>query len=270
MAGPSESRPGGSVQSVERTLDLFEALFEAGRPVSLSELSQQVELPLGTTHRLLATLLVRGYARQAADSRAYAIGFKVIDWASRIGPGQLIDLARPHMQTLMEETGETVNLCTLDRTQIVYADQVAAQRMVRMFTEVGNRAPIHSSGSGKALLAFRPEDQRSALLGQIEYKGFTSKTITTMDRMERELEKIRACGYSVDDGEFEEGVRCIAAPVLNGAGHSIAAISISGPASRITPDRIEAFAAKVMRCAGRVSTALGFGKRAARSPARKR
>lgn len=268
MTRPSENRPAPSVQSVNRTLDLLEALFEAGRPVSLSELSQQVELPPGTTHRLLAALLTRGYVWQAAESRAYSIGFKVIDWASRIGPGQLIDLARPHMQALMEETGETVNLCTLVRNQIVYTDQIASPRMVRMFADLGNRAPIHSTGSGKALLAFGPEAQRSALLVQIEYRRFTSNTITNMDLLERELEKIRACGYSVDDGEFEEGVRCIAAPVLNGGGHSIAAISVSGPASRITPDSIKAFAAKVMRCANRVSNALGFGKPAVRWPKR--
>src|SRR5215471_20501717 len=144
-------RPSGSVQSVDRTFDLFEALVEAGKPVALSELSARVGLPLGTTHRLLATLTARGYARQDPESRAYAIGYKVMDWATRIGANQLLEVARPPMRHLMEETGETVNLVILDRTQIVYADQVAPERLVRMFTEVGNRAPIHSSGAGKVL-----------------------------------------------------------------------------------------------------------------------
>ncbi len=258
-----------SVQSVERTLDLFEALLDAGRPVTISELGRRVELPLGTAHRLLATLVARGYARQD-ESRCYAVGFKVIDWASRIGPGQLIDLARPLMTTLMEETGETVNLVTLDRTQIVYADQVAPQRLVRMFTQVGNRAPLHSSGSGKALLAFRPPEAATALLEQIELKGYTPRTITTAAAMQKELVRVRERGYAIDDGEFEDGVRCIAAPVLNGAGNAIAAISISGPASRVTPEKVDDYAQKVLRCAGRVSQALGFGKRGYRSAARRR
>src|SRR5947207_628085 len=97
--------PNLSVQSVDRTLDLFEALVEAGQPVSLSELSARARLPLGTTHRLLATLTARGYARQDAESRAYAIGYKVLDWATRIGANQLLEVARPPMRQLMHETG---------------------------------------------------------------------------------------------------------------------------------------------------------------------
>jgi len=125
MAAPKTQRTAGSVQSVERTFDLFEALVEAGQAVPLSELSVRAGLPLGTTHRLLATLTARGYARQDPESRAYAVGYKVMDWASRVGANQLLEVARPHLRTLMHETGETVNLVILDHTQIVYADQVA-------------------------------------------------------------------------------------------------------------------------------------------------
>ncbi len=258
MPSTASTRPPGSVQSVERTLDIFETLFEAGQPMSLSELGYRVELPLATTHRLLATLLSRGYARQDAETRAYALGYKVLYWASRMGADQLVALARPHMQVLVQETGETVNLVVLDRTQIVYADQIAPQRLVRMFTQVGNRAPIHSSGAGKALLAFRPPEQASALLAQLELRGYTPKTITTPERMERELERIRERGYAVDDGEFEEGVRCLAAPILNGEGTALAALSISGPANRFKPDKVELYSQKIVHCAARISDALGL------------
>ena len=263
----------GSVQSVERTFDLFEALVEAGQAVPLSELSVRAGLPLGTTHRLLATLTARGYARQDPETRAYAVGYKVMDWATRVGANQLLEVARPHMRTLMHETGETVNLVILDRTQIVYADQVAPERLVRMFTEVGNRAPVHSSGAGKALLAFRPLPEARALMTQLELKGYTSKTITSLGRLESALAQIRELGYAVDDGEFEEGVRCLAAPILNSSGISVAAISISGPASRVSPDKVAPFAQKLKRCAAKVSSALGYGQvpsRGTRAPRRSR
>lgn len=264
MASPIAQRSAGSVQSVERTFDLFEALVEAGQAVPLSELSVRAGLPLGTTHRLLATLTARGYARQDPESRAYAVGYKVMDWATRVGANQLLVVARPHMQALMEETGETVNLVILDRTQIVYADQVAPERLVRMFTEVGNRAPVHSSGAGKVLLAFRPLAEARVLMSQLELKGYTAKTITSQARLESALAGIREQGFAVDDGEFEEGVRCLAAPILNDGGVSLAAISISGPASRVSPDKVAPFSQKLKRCAAKISQALGIGQRSAR------
>lgn len=273
MIGSKAQRSAGSVQSVERTFDLFEALVEAGQAVPLSELSGRAGLPLGTTHRLLATLTARGYARQDPESRAYAVGYKVMEWATRIGANQLLEVARPHLRALMLETGETANLVILDRTQIVYADQVAPERLVRMFTEVGNRAPVHSSGAGKVLLAFRPLQDARALMAQLELKGYTSKTITTLARLEAALARIRELGYAVDDGEFEEGVRCLAAPILNHGGVSVAAISISGPASRVSPDKVAPFALKLKRCAAQVSHALGYGQapvRKTRAPARSR
>ncbi len=263
-------RPAGSVQSVERTFDLFEALVEAGTAVTLSELSARAELPLGTTHRLLATLTARGYARQDPESRAYAVGYKIMDWATRIGASQLLEVARPPMRQLMDETGETVNLVILDRTQIVYADQVAPERLVRMFTEVGNRAPVHSSGAGKVLLAFRPPAEARALMSELDLKGYTPKTITTLSRLEAALAEVRAQGFAVDDGEFEEGVRCLAAPILNGDGVSVAAVSISGPASRVSPDKVPPFSQKLRRCAARISEAMGYGPREANRPARVR
>jgi IclR family transcriptional regulator, acetate operon repressor len=268
MSAPQARRPTGSVQSVERTFDLFEALVEAGKTVTLSELSARASLPLGTTHRLLATLTARGYARQDPESRAYAVGYKVMDWATRVGANQLLEVARPPMRQLMDETGETVNLVILDRTQIVYADQVAPERLVRMFTQVGNRAPVHSSGAGKALLAFRPAAEARALMSELDLKGYTAKTITTLSRLESALAEIRAQGFAVDDGEFEEGVRCLAAPILNGDGVSVAAVSISGPASRVSPDKVAPFSVKLKRCAAKISEALGYGLREAVPPRR--
>ena len=174
------------------------------------------------------------------------------------------------MRLLMDEIGETVNLVILDRTQIVYADQVAPERLVRMFTEVGNRAPVHSSGAGKALLAFRPPAEARALMSQLDLKGYTPKTITTLSRLESALAEVRAQGFAVDDGEFEEGVRCLAAPILNGDGVSVAAVSISGPASRVSPDKVPAFSQKLRRCAAKISEAMGYGSREANPPPRTR
>ena len=107
-------------------------------------------------------------------------------------------------------------------------------------------------------------------MAQLELKGYTSKTITSLGRLEAALAQIRELGYAVDDGEFEEGVRCLAAPILNSGGISVAAISISGPASRVSPDKVAPFAQKLKRCAAKVSLALGYGQAPARATARTR
>ncbi len=250
--------PAAAVQSVDRTLDLFEALLEAGAGVPLGVLSERVKLPRGTTHRLLSALTARGYARQDPETRAYALGYKVVDLATRIGPNPLVSVARPAMRALMEQTGETVNLMTLDRAEVVYAEQVVPERLVRMSATVGNRSPVHASGAGKALLAFRPPEQARALMAQMDFRGFTPRTITGAAAFERELEAIRERGWAVDNAEFEEGVRCVAAPVRNSEGAAVAGLSISGPASRVTPDRVPQFADKVCRAAARISQALGW------------
>ncbi|WP_434598857.1 IclR family transcriptional regulator [Streptomyces sp. A5-4] len=222
--------PSGGVQSLERAFDLLERMADAGGEVGLSELSASSGLPLPTIHRLMRTLVACGYVRQQSNRR-YSLGPRLIrlgESASRL----LGTWARPFLARLVEATGETANMALLDGDEIVYVAQVPSKHSMRMFTEVGRRVLPHSTGVGKALLAHTPADEVRALLGRTGMPAATEKTITTPEGFLEALEHVRRVGYAVDDNEQEIGVRCLAVSVPNSP--TAAAISISGPAGRVT------------------------------------
>jgi IclR family acetate operon transcriptional repressor len=218
------------VQSLERAFDLLERMADAGGEVGLSELSASSGLPLPTIHRLMRTLVDCGYVRQQPNRR-YALGPRLI----RLGESSarlLGTWARPYLAELVEATGETANMALLDGDEVVYVAQVPSRHSMRMFTEVGRRVLPHSTGVGKALLANVPPEEVRALLSRTGMPAATERTIVDPDAFLAELERIRDQGYAVDDNEQEIGVRCLAVTVPDSP--TAAAISISGPAGRVT------------------------------------
>lgn len=246
---------GAGVQSLERALDILEVLSKSEREMGVTEISPAVGLANGTTHRLLATLTQRGYARQVSGTRKYTLGPKTITLASsgreRLGP-----LAQPFLKELMEVSQESSNLAALDRNSVVYISQVPASRMVRMFTEPGNRVASHASGTGKALLAYQPPEVVDSIVGRGDLPRFTPHTITDIKQLKEELGRIREQGYAIDSEEVEEGVRCLAAPVVGAEGRVVAAISISGPTSRLDRDRMKELIPHIKRIASDLSNNL--------------
>jgi IclR family transcriptional regulator, acetate operon repressor len=226
----SPQRAGGGVQSVERTFELLELMADSGGEVALSDLAEKSGLPLPTIHRIIRTLVNNGYARQQ-PSRRYALGPRLIrlgETASRA----LGSWARPYLAELTEVTGESANMAVLDGEQIVYVAQAPSPHSMRMFTEVGRRVDAHATAVGKAVLATMPADEVTQVLSRTTMSPQTENTITTIEAMHAELERIRARGYAIDDGEQEVGVRCFAVAVPGAPAG--AAISISGPEARMT------------------------------------
>ncbi|MHA6801279.1 IclR family transcriptional regulator [Bounagaea algeriensis] len=227
---PRRTQQAGGVQSVERTFELLELMADAGGEVALSELADKSGLPLPTIHRIMRTLVTRGYVRQQ-PSRHYVLGPGLIrlgETASRA----LGTWARPYLAELTEATGETSNMAVLDADQIVYVAQVPSQHSMRMFTEVGRRVDAHATAVGKAVLATLPADPVHQLLTRTHMRPHTERTVTTVDGMWDEIERIQQQGYAVDDGEQEVGVRCYAVALPHTPAR--AAISISGPEGRMT------------------------------------
>ncbi|MFS4093037.1 IclR family transcriptional regulator [Streptomyces sp. AF1A] len=248
----AKSANGGGVQSLERAFDLLERMADAGGEVGLSELSAASGLPLPTIHRLMRTLVTCGYVRQQPNRR-YALGPRLIrlgESASRL----LGTWARPYLARLVEETGETANMALLDGDEIVYVAQVPSKHSMRMFTEVGRRVLPHSTGVGKALLAGVPDDEVRALLGRTGMPAATERTITTPEAFLAALEDVRRLGYAVDDNEQEIGVRCLAVSVPDSP--TAAAISISGPAGRVTEAATEKIVPILQQTALELSEAL--------------
>jgi IclR family acetate operon transcriptional repressor len=254
-------RPGlvreGGVQSVERALELLELLARSGKWIGISELSAATGQPVGTVHRLLRTLAARGYVVRDDHTRRYALGpaARMLAGADQSMP-DWPTLAAPFLRELVEVSGETANLAVLERDRAVYVAQAQPARMVRMFTEIGNRVPLHSTGCGKVLLAYQPDEVVENIIAVTGLPASTSRTITDPERLRRELEAVRQRGYAIDDAEQEEGVRCLAVPVRDPRGKVVAAMSISGPASRLDNVRIRALLPQIQRISIALSAVL--------------
>ncbi|MCQ8774214.1 IclR family transcriptional regulator [Streptomyces sp. KLMMK] len=251
-AEPRTPAPSGGVQSLERAFDLLERMADAGGEVGLSELATSSGLPLPTIHRLMRTLVACGYVRQQPNRR-YALGPRLIrlgESASRL----LGTWARPHLARLVEETGETANMALLDGDEVVYVAQVPSRHSVRMFTEVGRRVLPHTTGVGKALLAQSPDEEVRSILARTGMPAATEKTITTPEGFLEALGRVRENGFAVDDNEQEIGVRCLAVPVPDSP--TAAAISISGPAGRVTDAATERIVPLLKEVAAALSTDL--------------
>lgn len=247
----------GAVQSVERALDVLEALAESDGALGLTRLIEATKLPLATVHRLVTTLALRGYIRQDPDSRKYLLGPSVLKL--REPYTRLFGVwAQPHLAELAEISQESANLAVLDGTEVVYIEQVAAPRKLRIFTQVGNRVLPHSSAVGKVLLAFSPRDDAERIIKRNGLPRRTSATITDWDRLCAELDAVARQGFAVDAGEEEEEVRCVAVPVFV-VGQPVAAMSVSGPAARLRMLQQDRLLAEMTRISAALSASLRGG-----------
>jgi IclR family transcriptional regulator, acetate operon repressor len=259
--GPSAagnlSATAGGVQSIERAFDLLELLADAGGTLGLTELSTISRLPLPTIHRLMRTLVNRGYARQE-PSRRYSLGSRLIrlgDTSSRLLGAWL----QPHLAELVALTNETANLAMLDGDEVVYIAQAPSRQQMRMFTEPGRRVRPHCTAVGKALLSQLEPTQVRAILARSGMPAFTATTITDPDVLLAHLEIVRRQGYAVDDGEQEHGVRCFAVSVPDAP--SRLAISASGPQPRMSDEAEARIVPALTRIAAEISHAIAAAGR---------
>lgn len=235
---------GSGVQSVERAFELLEVIAGAGGEASISEVAEVAGIPLPTIHRLLRTLVGRGYIRQLPN-RKYALGPRLIPLGD-VASSVLGTWARPVLAPLVEQLDESANLAIPDGDLAVYVAQVPSTQTMRMFTEVGKRVFQHCTGAGKALLSQLPDDVVRAVLARTRMPAQTPRTITSPDALLAELAEVRARGYALDIEEQEIGVQCIAVPVRHR--ETRMAISVSGPATRMTAD-LEARAVPLLNAA---------------------
>jgi IclR family acetate operon transcriptional repressor len=256
---PAEQRD--RVRSLERALDVLEAIGSAGE-LGVSEVSARTDLGTSTAHRLMATLADRGYLSQNTANGRYALGAKVLELAKALDvrTSALRSAARPHLERVSAATGESANLVVLDGRRVIYVDQVEGSHSVRMFTELGSTALAHTTGSGKAILAYQPSSALVRLYPpETEpLEGLTPHTLRTLAALEEDFARIRRRGYGLDNEEHEEGVSCVATPVFDASGAPIAAISLSGPASRIVRADTGELGALLHRHAAEISEALGY------------
>ena len=246
-----------TIQSLDRALDVLD-LLAAHTGLTLTEIATGLDQSPATMHRVLATLEARDVVEMDLQTQCWHIGAA----AYRLGSAFLhrsgvVERSRPAMRKLMEQTGETSNLGIELHGSVMFISQIETHETIRAFFPPGTISPMHASGIGKALLSQYSEDRIERLLGSWSLDGFTGKTITTADALRQDLLRARDRGWAYDDEEKTTGMRCVAAPILDIYGEAIAGISVSGPTSRMSEDRIDHIGELVRAAAQEVSRGLG-------------
>jgi len=196
---------------------------------------------------------------ERTGSGKFRLGLRLFDFGNRaIEQYDLRDRAQAHLRRLVAETEETAHLCILEGAHVIYIDKIEPARSVRMITRIGASNPVHCTSVGKAILAFMPEERIVDVLRRTRFERFTHRTVGTAEALRVELEKTRRRGYAVDDEELEEGLRCIAVPVLDGQRQPVAAVSVSGPSFRVTAQKLPAIANHLLQCVRGISVDMGF------------
>jgi DNA-binding IclR family transcriptional regulator len=243
-------------QVVDRVADILEVFLRSGPELGVGEISRALDLKKATTHRLLSALRQRNFLAQDPASRRYRLGMKLwelgsaatreLDWVAQV---------KPYLERLTERTGETSHLAILDAGLVLYIESAESSRSVRMPSQVGKRAPFWSTAVGKALVAHLTEDVVAGLVSRQQPPGI--RDADDLDRLNAEMAEIRSTGYVLDYEGLEEGLFSVAVPVRNYTGHVIAAISLVGPSSRLSPDELKETAQEVVATGREISVELG-------------
>lgn len=247
------------VQSVDRALSILEVLSDQETGLGLSEISNQIDLHKSTVHRLLGTLMIRGYVEQDPHTNRYSLTMKLFELGNKkIEKLDVLTLAKPYLRELADKTNEVVHLVIREGAEIIYIDKVEGDYTLRMHSRIGRRSPLYCTAVGKVMMAYLEEEERKKLWEESAKKEYTSFTIIQYSQMQEELKKVKKQGYAVDDQEHEIGVRCIGAPIFDYQGNVHAAISVSGPAIRMTPEKIKVFAGFLLKYGEKISRELGY------------
>lgn len=251
----SKSAPVGVVTKVLRILEELQA---SPTGLQLKDIAARTAINKSTAYRFLAHLESEGYLFRD-DAGAYIVGPKL----ARLGSGvayhaTLRTVSRPIMQRLWVTTTETVNLGVLSGLDVLYLDVLESSHSFRLVSTVGSRRPLHCTALGKAMLAFVTDEERESALTSLRLEKLAPRTITSTARLEKELAKVKQQGFAVDDEEAGIGSRCVGSPIFDQSGNVAAAISVSGPITRIDRDKLLQIAKAVRDGAQIISRNLGY------------
>jgi DNA-binding IclR family transcriptional regulator len=258
---------GTTVRSVERAIDLLEELMSQSAPISLAELSERVSLHPSTAHRLLATLESRRFVYQDGVSKLYSLGPKLLYPAQGGQTSQVLrNFVNPILQEISTATGESTTMAIRSGNHALGIAKATSGRAVDVSLQSGALAPLHCTAVGKSILS---NLDTLEVVKIIEAEGMspnTPNTITDLSKLLDELKCVRSQGFAVDNEEWEIGIRCVAVPVFSEDGRVFGAISVSGPAGRITKEKAEDLAGVIRQSAARLSARLGYRLERSASP----
>lgn len=243
--------------SSERSLRLLTSIAEAGCPLSLAELANNLNLPKATAHRLCTHLLDLGFISRDLDELTFAVGPRLRNLAlDTLNYSTLAGLRHSVLAGLVTHVGETCNFTTLDGVEVLYLDRVEAPWPWRLKLGVGEHVPLHATASGKLFLATMEPERRVRVANMIPLNKLTPNTLVNPGLLLSECDKINSNGYSVDQEEFIVGLVAVAVPVTSPTGQVRAAIAIHGPTTRMSIDQMVAHVPVLQEAAERMSTLL--------------
>lgn len=239
--------------TIGKACDVLEQVASFGRPVRFGELLDSSDFPKATLYRFLQSLTNQGMLSYDPERQTYAPGMRLVRLAhSAWTQSSLAPIARPFLDALSRETGETVHLAQLDSSQVLYVDKRNAAQPVEMYSQAGKVGPAYCTGVGKAMMAYLDDETLNKAVSQQSYHRFTDKTLTTEQALRADLALIRSRGYAVDDEEHEPGIICIACPILTSGGRMLGAISVTGSTDRMDFNQLEAWVPRVRRVAEQI------------------
>jgi IclR family transcriptional regulator, KDG regulon repressor len=246
------------VKSVSRALDIIALVGMKKGGLGVTEIANQIDINKSSVFRTLSTLVQYGYIEQDCETGKYKLGYKFLDISSKLL--ESIDIraeAKPFLEELENKTNEVIHLVVYDQGEVVYIEKLEGTETLRTHSKVGKRAPMHCTSVGKAILAHLPETDVLAILERKGMPYHTDHTITSIEAILQELKQIRQRGYALDLEENEYGITCIAAPVFDHLGKVVAAVSISGPTTRMTDDRLTQLGPIMIHTSQQLSARLG-------------
>jgi len=250
-----------SVQTLDRALDILELLATETKGLGVTDISVRIGLHKSTVHRLLNALSKRGYVEKNNIYGTYQLGLKIVEISSiHLNNIELKTEAAPFLRKLASESTQPVHLATLIDGEVTYIEKVETLNSIRMYSQIGKRVPIHCTAVGKALLMNRSEEEIEEMLKDRELNKYTSKTITNVKQLIQQISEAKLRGWAMDDGEHEENIRCIAAPIYDYRGDIIAAVSTSGSSNIISPEKDEEISQYVVKAAKEISKRMGHNR----------
>jgi DNA-binding IclR family transcriptional regulator len=240
--------------TVGKALDVLDMVAAAGHPVRFSELLTVSAYPKATLYRLIQTLTHQGMLAYDTDRQTYALGVRLVRLAHAAwATSSLAPIARPYLDELAEETGETIHLAQMDNGQVLYVDKRNAAKPVEMFAQAGKVGPAYCTGVGKAMLAYLSAEALERAIQRQSFHRFTTQTLDTESKLKAELEAIRLRGHAFDREEHEPGIICCAVPILTRTGRVIGALSVTSTTARTSIAELEAGSDQIKETAARIA-----------------
>jgi DNA-binding IclR family transcriptional regulator len=247
------------VETLNRIISILDCFTQEHPSLGVRETARQVNLSSSATGRLMAAMKDLGILSQNHSTREYALGARVLTWAGVYAATlDVRNVALPAIEELHNTTRETISLYVLEGNERVCVERMESPENVRIVARIGRRLPLYAGSAGKVFLAFMPSQRRDAILDSTSLEPLTRNTIVDRAALFRELEMIRIQGYAYSNGEWILEASGVAAPVFDRTGEVAAALTISGPTQRFTPDKVACYARQVIEVAGQISRDLGF------------